>query len=243
MIAIYESEKWKIVTQRSHAHLAAQFCQYWEPLALSENALDLLIATAEHDDVYNELLQDDVLDASGVPLNFDKRGFNEAACSSLFQLALLKSHYVALLVARHLEFLYKDDSAATVKFFNKLEKDTHALVDRFDVSPSLLDQDYAILQWCDAISLIICQQQIPPASREIEVAKGPDTKPYYLRSMDDEILEVEPWPFRVQQFGVYYEYRLLTKITYENDASFREDLEKAPVSVTKYTIRNGTRGL
>jgi hypothetical protein len=53
MIVNYIEPGWQIITQRSHGLLAAQICAQWKNNNQPKRWVETLIATAEHDDVYN----------------------------------------------------------------------------------------------------------------------------------------------------------------------------------------------
>ncbi|WP_442591393.1 DUF3891 family protein [Pedobacter sp. AW31-3R] len=69
MIVNYTESGWQIITQRSHGLLAAQICAHWCKDNQPERWVDTLTATAEHDDVYNEFENDDLLNDNGGPVN------------------------------------------------------------------------------------------------------------------------------------------------------------------------------
>ncbi|RZK60343.1 MAG: DUF3891 family protein, partial [Pedobacter sp.] len=65
MIVQYDEKGWHIVTQRSHGLLAGQICARWKVTDQPEKWVETLIATAEHDDVYNEFERSPLIDENG----------------------------------------------------------------------------------------------------------------------------------------------------------------------------------
>lgn len=99
-----------------------------------------------------------------------------------------------------------------------------------------IDKSYQLLEFCDALSLLICQQAVQPENRAIEISQGPDGKSYQLRSTDNHGLTVSPWPFETDSFTVSYESRLLKQLTFKDTDEFKQVFFSAPVELQKITI-------
>jgi len=85
------------------------------------------------------------------------------------------------------------------------------------------------MEWCDALSLLLCQGNLPPEKRKLEISTGPDKKMYYLVQIDSETLTVQPWPFETMKFQLSYEYRIIKQLDFSSSADFRKAFLKAPV--------------
>ncbi len=112
MIVNYTEEGWLIISQRSHGLLAAQICAYWNKDNQPIRWIETLIATAEHDDANNELEKSGLLEENGGPKNFKMIPFEKEYCDGLLNRAVTKGRYIALLISRHIQFLYGKDPAA-----------------------------------------------------------------------------------------------------------------------------------
>jgi hypothetical protein len=95
MIVNYSPTGWEIITQRSHGLLAAQICAQWRSDDQPERWVETLIATAEHDDVYNEFENENLLNENGGPVHFEATGFEKDYCQRLMGMAETKSAYIA----------------------------------------------------------------------------------------------------------------------------------------------------
>lgn len=235
MIVNYTEAGWEIITQRSHGLLAAQICAQWKKSQQPQRWVETLIATAEHDDAHHELEREDLLEETGGPKNFKAIPFEEAYCEKLLNLALGKGRYMALLISRHIHFLYGDDPGAK-SYCQELKKREKRWLKEAQTSKEEIARSYQLLEFCDALSLLICQQAVQPEHRAIEISKGPDGKPYQLRAIDQQRLTVSPWPFEMDSFRINFESRLLEQLTFKDTKEFKQAFFSAPVELQEITI-------
>ncbi|WP_165940057.1 DUF3891 family protein [Dyadobacter psychrotolerans] len=238
MIVVYQENGWQIISQRAHGLLAGEICSHWKNENHPERWLETIIATAEHDDAYNEFDEDNVLlNENGGPVNFKMRNFEKEKCDKLISHALTKSRYITLLVARHIRFLYENEQDSVVKkYCAALQKKETGWMKEIALKAKDLTAAYSILEWCDALSLLICQGLIQPENRSIEISSGPDNKHYKLHSPERYVLNVNPWPFERDQFSVSYESRTISQLTFQNIGQFRNALMEATVDFHKFNF-------
>ena len=238
MIVNYREDGWQIISQRAHGLLAGEICFYWKKEQRPKRWLETIIATTEHDDVFNEYDSDNkLLNENGGPVNYKTREFEKKKCEELLKHALTKSRYIALLTSRHIRFLYEtsDDKEARV-YADKLQKQELIWMEEIDIREEELARAYAILEWCDAFSLLICQQQVQPENRKIEISSGPDNQCYQLHSPDNTTLIVEPWPFETEQFEIRYESKTVPELKFRNVSEFRKILMDTPIDLHVYQV-------
>lgn len=239
MIVNYTKKGWQIITQRAHGLIAAEICSHWQPHAsFKDRWFETIIAVAEHDDAYNEFDDDDVLNDQGGPMNFTMRSFKKNFCDTLLSMALSKSKYIALLITHHIQFLYNGKSGAATNYCKALEKWQLEWSKDLKLSKEDVECRYRLLQWCDALSLIICQNHQPPEQRKLDISIGPDGKPYKLIQMENGILCVSPWPFAKSTFSIQIESRFIETLVFDDIASFHKQLRSAPVQHTQVTFSN-----
>ncbi|WP_221391737.1 DUF3891 family protein [Dyadobacter sp. NIV53] len=226
MIVNYLENGWQIISQRAHGLLAGEICFHWKKENRPERWLETIIATAGHDDVFNEFDSDNkLINENGGPVNFKSRKFEKQKCDELIGYALTKSRYIALLTSRHIRFLYgSSDYKAAKKYADNLQKQESVWKKEIGLNENELIHAYAILEWCDAFSLLICQQLIQPENRKIEISTGPDQQCYQLYSLDEKHLHVDPWPFESEQFEIRYESRTITQLQFKDVSEFRKIL-------------------
>jgi hypothetical protein len=238
MIVNYSPTGWEIITQRSHGLLAAQICAQWRKNDQPERWVETLIATAEHDDVYNEFENENLLNENGGPVHFEATGFEKDYCQRLMGMAETKSAYIALLVSQHIQFVHGTDPKAG-QFIKELINREKEWIRVAKSSKAEVRRGYALLEFCDALSLLICQGLIPPENRKIEISSGPDGKAYAMHEQEGLLL-IEPWPFEKDTFTLSYESRILPQLSYRNTAEFRKAVEQAEAN-TKYVNMSTTK--
>lgn len=237
MIVNYSDSGWQIITQRAHGLLAAQICAQWKRTNQPSRWMDTLIATAEHDDVYNEFENDDLLNEMGGPVNFKMTNFRRDYCERQLKMALTKSRYIALLIGRHIQFVHGNDPAAK-EFCKDLNKKERVWLSDTRATKQEIDASYELLEFCDAFSLLICQGLIQPEQRKIEISNGPDGKTYTLFAAADQSLIVEDWPFESDEFKINYESRTLSQLSFKNVAAFKKAVDLANVDFHELIIKN-----
>ena len=232
MIVNYQENSWQIISQRAHGLLSGQICFHWKQDQRPERWLETIIATTEHDDAFNEFLNDDtLLNENGGPVNFKTREFDEQKCEELLQHALSKSRYIALLTSSHIQFLYEKETdkkiTAYCKKLRSFDKKWHR---EAGIKAEEIAQAYAILEWCDAFSLLICQNLVPPEGRKIQISSGPDDQNYELWQTGKNALSVAPWPFETDNFTINFESKTLEQLTFQTVDEFREKLKDSPLT-------------
>ena len=234
MIANYTEKGWQLITQRSHGLLAAQICAQWHHRHRPRFWIETLIATAEHDDVFNELENKNLIDANGAPLNFKATTFEKDKSQRLIDMAQTKCAYIALLQSRHLHFVHGKDPGAQT-FLKRLGKSERNWLKTAGTTPDEVDHSYQLLEFCDAFSLLLCQQLIQPEGRRIQIGTGPDQRSYDLFQNGDQ-LHVSPWPFEEDRFEVSYESRTLSQLSFSSSKALKSAIQKADTNTHRLNI-------
>jgi len=236
MILNYKEKGWQIIAQRSHGLLSAQICARWKTADRPMRWVDTLVATAEHDDVFNELETGPLVNPNGGPIDFKMNKFDEHLSHLLINRAEMKGSFIALLVSRHIAFTHGDEPKAK-NFLSSLQKKEKAWLKSAHVNKAEVARAYELLEFCDALSLIICQEIVPPEGRRVEIGRGPSGKTYELFMQNDSLV-ISPWPFEIDEFDVDYECRSLNKLIFANDEAFRSAFEKAEVVQISLKFKN-----
>lgn len=236
MIVTYVENGFEAVLQRHHGRLAAALMAKLEWIKGDPFKVDLILAAANHDNDYTEFTREDLRNELGGPRDFKMETFNKADCERLLDEALAQSTFMAILIASHVQFVQRGLSAAATKFCDALDTLKQRWRKELGLSASLTDEYYAMLQWCDALSLLLCQRSVPPEGRALEISHGPDGTPYFISAKDDDCYAIHPWPFSTKSFTVSIERRLLKKLTFKNDKELQEALRGSPVIVEQVTF-------
>ena len=231
MIVRYTKDGWEIVTQRNHGMLAAEICARWKLSDQPDRWVETLMACAGHDDAFNEFEGGALLTDAGGPKNFNMGEFNEESSQRLMDMAMTKSCFTALLTAHHISFTHGEEPKAK-SFLNRLKKQEKEWLKFSESTINEVERSYQLLEFCDAFSLLICQNIIQPEKRSSEISTGPDGTKYEVIAEGDS-LQVRPWPFETDTFPVSYEVRCLTQLHYKTDKEFEKMLRATnPVRIT-----------
>ena len=239
MIVNYTKKGWQVVTQRAHGILAAQFAAQWKISERPERWVETLLAIAEHDDAEVELDGHNLLTNSGGPLNFDMKEFDQSYYEKLSLLTITKNRYIALLISFHIEFLCRKAAEINPKAKSFL-KEQEVLRQKWMRELNLKEKEvlkiYDLLEWCDAFSLLLCQDLVQPEKRKLEVSTGPNKKAYFVLQAGDQKLTVTPWPFEGEKFDVHFEWRMINQLQFASSAEFRKEFLKAEVKETTWQV-------
>ena len=92
------------------------------------------------------------------------------------------------------------------------------------------------MQWCDRLSLILCQQELPDDERFLEISEGPDGERYDIMQRRDQLIIVKPWPFQEDKFTVNVEACDLPQVKFESNAELTQALQDSPIKVVEWTF-------
>lgn len=236
MIVIYLEKGFEVVLQRHHARLAASLMEKLEWIEANPYKVDLILAVADHDDDYTELRRKGMLNELGGPKDFKMETFNKADCERLLDEALSKSMFIAILIAFHIQFVQRNLSAAATKFCDALEIKKQHWCDQINFSLTEMNRYYTILQWCDALSLLVCQRSIPPEGRSLEISDGPEGVTYFISETDKDFYAIDPWPFTPTEFTINVERRMLNKLNFKNDKELQDALIDSSITFHQITF-------
>jgi hypothetical protein len=231
---------WEVIYQPAHALLATKIAAHWRVDQRPERWIETLVALAQHDDESGDWTGKNHLTDSGAPLDF---GLNKKP--SLDQPSLVmhelqcKGQWGALLTSMHMIFLYshlRDESSAFASFLDEQLENQKHWRSALKVSKKEADAAYALFQWCDRMSLILCRRELPEAGRALEVSMGPDGTRYDVVCEDDAV-SVQPWPFEESQFTVSVESIQLDQLKFKDDAELLETLQSTAVTNLKWEFK------
>jgi hypothetical protein len=237
MIVASHQKGWKIITQRSHGLLAAMIAYQYDIDLPNEIMVPTLIAIAEHDDGTDETNQDKNLTDARAPRHFKvsdaSRKSDIKQQENVMEIAASKSVLNALLTSLHLKFLYGTgkDSAnkQLVSFMKQQEKDRKEYLKHLDIDKKYVDRLYHFVEWCDAFSLLICQDKIQSDGKKMEVSLSPDGEINQAFYKADKEITVEPWPFKNNTFKVFYEFKILEQLKFNSVEEFNKICTETPV--------------
>ncbi|GAA3981472.1 DUF3891 family protein [Hymenobacter antarcticus] len=237
---------WQIIYQQAHALLAAQLAWHWAPTLSPDRWVGLLAAIAQHDDEQADWRGrggHHGLTAAGAPANFTQKEFSMEQAAGVLAAARFQGRWRSLLTSLHLSCLYeslrgqKKDIDA---FLDELVAAQKKARKELSLTKKQADEAYALLHWCDRLSLILCRHEIPEMGRAVEIHRGPDGTTHTLaQPVAGGPVHVQPWPFRDAELLVSVEASVLTQLQFKDDAGLAAALRAAPVEALSWTLRRG----
>ncbi|MGL5074821.1 MAG: DUF3891 family protein [Waterburya sp.] len=239
MIVNLQSNGWEIIYHRAHALLAAQIASAWNLENSLPGIFDTIAAISHHDDLEKEW-EENLLTPAGAPMDFTlEQETPIKKLSKHIEDSLYRGRWVALLTSMHLCFLNQgsQDKSSEIKQFIKEQTDLQTQWRKeLGVKKEEAESAYKFMKWCDRLSLILCQRQIPDNQREVEINQGADGKTYYLSQSQDGYLTVTPWCFTQDKFTVKVEASYLSQIEFADNKSLKEALKIAPRKYLEWTF-------
>ncbi len=242
MIVNLNTNGWDVIYHRAHALLAAQLGGQWQRSNAPVRFYETIAAISHHDDLEKEW-KDDHLTESGAPLDFtlgeEPPEVTLQKLKKHLEDSLYRGRWVALLTSKHICFLSQDRkeiSADWRNFLEAQEQQQEQWQKDVNISPEEAERSYQFMQWCDRLSLILAQKQVPEDGRALEITHGIDQQRYDLRCLENGCLTVEPWPFEDDKFTVNVESSHLSDLKYDSNDALIMALKQAPITSLEWTF-------
>lgn len=240
MIVTQIDTGWQIINQPAHGLLAVQAAMHWRADKRPVHWIETLVALTEHDDGQDPWDGRNHLTKAGAPLHFQILDYSVDQCRRMIQIALTKSRWNALMLSMHAMFLYSEKRGidkALDEFLDQQADNQKKWRKQYGATKAEAHYAYDFVQWCDALSLILCQDQVPPEGRRLEVSVGPDGVSYYILQRTDGSLFIDPWPFEKDEFSVHVETFPLSQIAFADDQELYKAIQDAPIVLKSWTFR------
>ena len=230
MIVNLQNSGWEVIYQRAHGLLAVKLASHWRENERGAYWLELLAAITQHDNNQKEFCGDNYLTMIGAPADFMvASGSPLAQAQKVVDDASYQGRYVALMTSMHTSTIYvgERDDEAFAAFLDEQAAHQKKWRRALKLSKADAERDYAIMSWCDRMSLILCQNELPTDSRRLEVTLTPTGEHSYVWQREDETLGLEPWPFSEgAQVKVSVEATYLTETRFESDEALHAQRSK-----------------
>ena len=228
MIVNMKQDGWEIIYHRAHALLAAQIAAHWNQADSPQRITDTIAAISHHDDLEKEWEKDQLTEA-GAPKDFTKEGqTNVEQLTQHIEESLYRGRWVALLTSMHTCFLNQSsDDPEISQFVEKQEELQKQWREELGIGKEEADSAYDFMKWCDRLSLILCQNQIPSSERKLEINSSPNGEKNYIVKSGDSII-VTPWCFKEDEIKIYVETSHLSQVEFKNNEEITKALQNAP---------------
>jgi hypothetical protein len=228
MIVASHQKGWKIINQRSHGLLAAMLAYQYDIDLPNDIIVPTLITTAEHDDGIAETKENKNLTDAGAPKHFLAPGGSKKTDLkqhyNVMEIATSKSQLNALLTSMHMNFIFSgkkpgDDKELDI-FLKDQAKNRKVILNHLEIDQEYADRLYCFVEWCDAFSLLICMDKIQPEGRKMEISENPDGILNQTFYKSENVISVDPWPFKTKTFKVFYEYKIIEQLEFKSIEEF-----------------------
>jgi Protein of unknown function (DUF3891) len=244
MIVNHTKDGWETIYHRAHALLAAQLGGHWRRADAPERFYETLAAISHHDDLEREW-QGNQLTKTGAPLDFTLGDVeleeSLAKTKQHLEEARYRGRWVTMMTSMHACYLSQANRAQSQDWSDFLDeqlKNQARWRKELGITKDEAERAYQFMQWCDRLSLILAQRQVPEDGRALEITHGIDGQRYDLRCLENGCLTVEPWPFQDDEFTVNVEAANLDRLKFESDAELVTALKQAPISQLEWTFTN-----
>lgn len=245
MIVKHHKEGWEIISQYAHGLLSGKIASQVKEELMPNNWVDVLTGIVEHDDHLPDFDEQNYLTEKGTPKDFTMEGGTDKEAllhaERVYSNAMQKSQLVALMVGRHLSFLY-ESLAKNYKPMRDFLKDVSNQGKEqrklYGLSKKEENALYDIMLFCDRCSLILCQDEVPEVGRKLEINRTIENKTYYISSTDDDVLTIAPWPFEKKSFELDLEYRILKKVRFDSNSDLQKSISEANVAIRTFKLSN-----
>jgi hypothetical protein len=240
VIANLINSGWEIIYHRAHALLAAQIAGYWDTADDTAHLVEIVAAIAHHDDLEREW-EGNHLTKAGAPLDFTlDQSLSTQQLRQHVENAIYRGRWVAMLTSMHMSFLHegrRGESSEVDKFLDEqLERQKQWRKD-LGLTKSEAEKAYTFMRWCDRLSLILCQRQLPDSQRALEITHGPNGKRYDVIQRGDNTIAVVPWPFRSDDFSVRVDAAYLSEVSFDSNEAFIATLKEAPMRTIQWQFQ------
>ncbi|ARN76900.1 hypothetical protein BST97_02170 [Nonlabens spongiae] len=230
---------YEIITHYAHGLQAAQIGQHIIQDYRPKYWMETLCAMIEHDDKQLNFEHNNNVAKDGRPLDFTlvENSPEEILerCKRVVLSSRHRSGWVTLMIAQHLEFLYKQqiqNHSATNQFFSEVHELKKKIRKVYAINETQSKEYYELLRFCDRCSLILSMQQIPTEGREIEINQSINGCKYYL-SDPGKGINVSPWIFDKDEFEVSTEVYKVEQIKFSDSKDLQQHLlDLSPVIKT-----------
>ena len=231
---------WQFIRQQAHGLLAMQLALHWKPEKRPVRWAETLVALSEHEDGQNGWEGRNHLSETGAPIGFSEVGYSVDQVKNMIRIGLEKSRWNALMLSMHTTFLYEEkrgEDPALDEFLDQQKANQANWRKQYKATVAETRYAYEFLQWCDALSLVLCRDLLQIEERRLEISKGPDGTPYYIFQRKDSTVGIDPWPFESDQFDVHIETFQLNQLAFENDKELYNALNNEAINELKWAIK------
>jgi len=243
MIVTKNLKGWNIFFHRTHALLAFKIGIYIKESLwpLPEYRMDGLSAITDHDNCQPKWNKRDHLTEAGAP-----KDYRQPSPMALKRVKLLmssclhKSAFMSLMVSMHCRSIYKDKKGKEIeKFIKEQEALCQSIMEHLDITQIKAEGCYQILRFCDELSLILCQGDIPKSAKKIQLEPLQGIEENFIKKDENGILRLDHWCFDSLEFTIFSEYYETKKLGYDSDNELSSEIPYGNPHFINFEFKEG----
>jgi hypothetical protein len=247
MIVRSVAQGWTVVFHTTHGLLAQRIASCLKAARSLPFWFETQVAIGLHDDlhrVYEKGKQEQLTEA-GAPRDFTLVSMKDDERADETQAhideAFRKHSWLGVMQSKHADTLYRgeDTTAEMQQLLDAEAKRREATLARLRIEPSLVQDTYDWMHFCDRFSLILCGNDVPAMHRRLEIITNHGGTRFELWQDDTDCIRVAPWPFVDETVELSVEYRTLRQLSYADDDELGKALKACPVELRTIVMSNG----
>lgn len=243
MIVTKNPEGWNIFFHRAHALLAFKIGMnikqsHWP---IPRFRLDGLSAITDHDDGQPDWNKKDNLTKAGAPLDFRQPSpIALKEVSRMINRSLYKSAFMTLMVSMHCRSIYNDQKGKEIEEF-LVEQETlcKSILKHLEINLADAEGCYQVVRFCDELSLMLCQGDLPKEGRKIQLEPLPGIEENFIKKDEKGILRLNEWCFDTPEFAISAEYYPTKKLSYDSDQELISELTLGNPNFINFEFKKG----
>nr|WKN39411.1 DUF3891 family protein [Tunicatimonas sp. TK19036] len=240
MIVNQAEHGWDIIFQRAHAILAAQIAMHWKVKDRPQPWTEIIAAIADHDDGQRDWAGKNHLTDAGAPLNFMLKPPDVLQAKKVVANARYRSRWTAILTSMHTTTLYepwRGSDQELDQFLDEQEDFQRKLTRSLGIPIQQARDTYQLMYFCDALSLVLCKNQVPAEGLHLEIGQLPSSSKVEICMQEDEICTLQPWPWEEEEVILSVEVYQLHQLVFKDDADLYKAFDQAEISVKEWRFR------
>ena len=149
-----------------------------------------------------------------------------------------KHSWLGVMQSIHAESLYRgEDTGTEMQRMLDLEKKRREfMLAQLHIDPTIVQQTYDWMHFCDRLSLILCGDDVPAMNRRLEIITNDEGTRFEIWQDERDRIRVSPWPFVEVKVELSVEYRTVTQLAFVDDAELGNALKTCQVELRQIVI-------
>jgi len=239
---------WIVIFQTTHGLLAQRIATQLQEARALPFWFETQVAIGLHDDLHRtfQVGQHEYLTEAGAPKDFTlvamKDGQRTSQMRDRIDEAFRKHTWIGILQSMHADCLYRseDTTADMQAILDKEATRRNIALDRLGIKPSVVQQTYDWMHFCDRLSLILSGDDIPAMHRRLEIITNTAGTRFDVWRDATETVRIAPWPFVDESVELSIECRTLSALSYTDDAELGTALQQCDVEVRTFHLSHGS---